>query len=204
MKTLRVRLVPMLDSIRYWLAALTVATMPAAILYWYLIHPFAVAWRKLGRLPTYLIVSTVCLGVVGVLLTLRDSLLGADYGFNPALAAAGAILYAVAVYLELQCRKHLKFHILAGAPELAKDDPGRLLQEGIYARIRHPRYLSLLFGMTGVALFMNYRGVYVFLVALAPAIWALILLEERELRARFGEAYVEYSRRVPRLVPRLR
>jgi protein-S-isoprenylcysteine O-methyltransferase Ste14 len=31
-----------------------------------------------------------------------------------------------------------------------------------------------------------------------------VVLEERELRERFGEAWVEYSRRVPRFVPHRR
>ncbi len=194
----------MLESARYWLAALTLISMPPAFLYWYLIHPFANAWRKLGRLPAYLIVSTVCLACVYGLWRIRDPLLGADLGFSPWGTAIGALLYLSAVALEIQCRKHLKFYILAGAPELSRDRPGKLLDQGIYAHIRHPRYLSLILGISGATLFVNYTGIYVLLLASVPVLFGLVLIEERELRGRFGEAYVDYSRRVPRFVPRRR
>ncbi len=194
----------MVDTIRYWLAVLTVATLPPALLYWYLIHPFATTWRKVGRLPAYLVVSGICLTAVYAIFRLRDQLLAADYGFDPLLSALGVAPYLAAVYLEIQCRKHLKFHILAGAPELSKDSPGKLLQGGIYGRIRHPRYVSLTLGVAGVALFLNYRAVYLLLLLFVPAIFGLVLLEERELRQRFGAAYVDYSRRVPRFLPRRR
>ena len=36
-----------------------------------------------------------------------------------------------------------------------------------------------------------------------PALWILILLEERELKQRFGTEYEEYLSAVPRLIPRL-
>jgi protein-S-isoprenylcysteine O-methyltransferase Ste14 len=35
-----------------------------------------------------------------------------------------------------------------------------------------------------------------------PALFLVVILEERELRQRFGDAHVEYCRRVPRFVPR--
>lgn len=192
----------MVDTVAYWLALLTILSLPAAILYWFLIHPFAGRWRQLGRLPTYLIVISICIAVGYGFWLIREPLLAVRYGFNPWLTAVGVVLYLIAAVLEVFCRRHLKFYILAGAPELSRDQPGKLLDQGIYSRIRHPRYLSLLFGMTGVALFINYQVIYVLLLASLPAFWLLILLEERELRDRFGQAYVDYSERVPRFVPR--
>lgn len=192
----------MVDTIAYWLALLTILSLPGAFLYWFIIHPFAGRWRQIGRLPTYLIVISICVAVGYGFWLIREPLLAVRYGFNPWLTAVGAVLYVIAAVLEVLCRRHLKFYILAGAPELSRDEPGKLLDQGIYGRIRHPRYLSLLFGMTGVALFVNYQAIYVMLLASLPAIWLLILFEERELRERFGQAYVDYSERVPRFVPR--
>ena len=194
----------MLDSIRYWVSVLTLISIPPAFVFWYLIHPFASAWRKLGRPAAYVIVVTLCVTMGYGLWRLRDQMLAVDWGFNGWLTTLGALLYLIAAYLEVQCRKQLKFYILAGGPELSRDQPGRLLDEGIYARIRHPRYLSLIFGTAGVALFVNHPAMYVMLLALLPMLAGLVLLEERELRARFGDAYVDYSRRVPRFVPRRR
>lgn len=192
----------MLDTARYWLAVLTIISVPPALFYWYLIHPFAKSWRRLGRSPTYLIVVSLCVAMGYGLWQLRSPLLRTDYGFNPWLTVIGLILYLTAAYIEVQCRKHLKFRILAGAPELSRDDPGKLLDQGIYGRIRHPRYMSLAFGMTGAALFVNYQGIYLVVLASVPLVYGLVLFEERELRDRFGEAYVDYSRRVPRFVPK--
>ncbi len=192
----------MLDSIRYWLAALTLVTLPPALLYWYLIHPFAASWRRLGRLPAYGFVGGVCVALGFGIWQLNEPLLRVDYGFDARLSAVAALLYAIAIYIEIRCRKHLKFHILAGAPELSAEAPGKLLDQGIYSRIRHPRYMALVFGMTAVALFLNYLAIYLVVAASVPLLYGIVLLEERELRERFGAAYVDYARRVPRFVPR--
>jgi protein-S-isoprenylcysteine O-methyltransferase Ste14 len=81
--------------------------------------------------------------------------------------------------------------------------PQELVTEGIYARIRHPRYLSVLLGLVGLALMANYFGIYVVVAAFVPGLYAIIILEERELVERFGDAYRDYCKRVPRLIPRL-
>jgi protein-S-isoprenylcysteine O-methyltransferase Ste14 len=59
-------------------------------------------------------------------------------------------------------------------------------------------------GMIGWSLFVNYVGLYVMTGLCFVLLWVIVLLEERELRERFGQAYVDYSARVPRFVPRIK
>ena len=50
--------------------------------------------------------------------------------------------------------------------------------------------------------FANYSGAWVLYALAFPAIHLVVLLEERELRERFGAEYEDYCRRVPRYLPR--
>ena len=53
---------------------------------------------------------------------------------------------------------------------------------------------------------VRYFVALILVITVTPALafWLIVLFEERELRDRFGEAYAEYARRVPRFVPRWR
>jgi protein-S-isoprenylcysteine O-methyltransferase Ste14 len=130
------------------------------------------------------------------------ALIGRDLGFQPlllALAVPAAVFGGVIAGMR---RKHLSQRILVGVPEISKSDKGRLLNEGIYARTRNPRYLEFLaFSLLYVS-FANYTGVWVIYALTFPAIHLVVLLEEAELRERFGAEYDEYCRRVPRYLPR--
>lgn len=59
--------------------------------------------------------------------------------------------------LELQYWRQLSIPILLGIPEVsrAEDRTGKLLKDGIYRVVRHPRYLSAGIGVVGNALFIN-------------------------------------------------
>ena len=57
-------------------------------------------------------------------------------------------------------------------------------------------------GIIGFALICNYLWFYVLVVGAIPLGWLMIVVEERELKERFGSEYQEYSRRVPRFLPR--
>ena len=69
-------------------------------------------------------------------------------------------------------------------------------------RIRHPRYVETVLWILGYALFTNYPAVYLIFLFLLPVIHVIVLFEEKELKERFGRAYEEYCRRVPRYLPK--
>lgn len=192
-----------LQAVREVLASVVIVSIPPAILYWYLIHPFVGFWRRRGAAVTYLVVGLVCVAFLAVLVPWRSALLGDPWPFSWPLAAGGLLLYVVAVAIERACRRHLRFSILAGNPELSRESPGRLLTEGIYARTRNPRYLAILVALLAFALMLNYPGLYVLFGLSVPALYLVILLEERELAERFGAEYARYVERVPRLLPRI-
>jgi protein-S-isoprenylcysteine O-methyltransferase Ste14 len=127
---------------------------------------------------------------------MADTIIAIDFGTNYFLWPLALVLYGVSVGIEIACRKHLKFKTLVGVPELARDGRGGvLLSEGIYGRARHPRYASVMLGITAFALFANYLASYILLPLSAVGLYFVTVLEERELRARFGEEYVKYSER---------
>jgi protein-S-isoprenylcysteine O-methyltransferase Ste14 len=81
-------------------------------------------------------------------------------------------------------------------------DGGRLVTTGIYGRVRHPLYLSVI--LLGFAWALLWRSG----PALAPACLQVLFLdakarrEERWLRDQFAE-YAAYARRVKRFIPGL-
>ncbi len=193
----------MLDSFRYGIALLCVLTLPFAFGYWFLVHPFVGFWRALGTRISYIILIGMFWVVGAATWPFRGRLLAVEFGTGPTLWLLAALAYAMALFVELQCRKHLTLRMLRGVPELAPEpESDQLLDQGIYGRIRHPRYVSVIFGVLAAALFTNYLASWILLVITFPALLLVVHLEERELRDRFGDAYVTYARRVPRFVPR--
>lgn len=194
-----------MDTLRYVLAVLVVIATPPGILLWVAIHPLARFWRRLGAGGTYAVLGPLALGLVGLLFADRERLLGPDRGTCWPCAALGVVLLAAAAAIAVARRRQLRFGTLAGLPELSPGRyPPRLLREGIYARVRHPRYLELLLAVFAYAAISHYSGAWLVALASVPALWLVVVLEERELRERFGGAWDDYARRVPRFVPSFR
>jgi protein-S-isoprenylcysteine O-methyltransferase Ste14 len=100
--------------------------------------------------------------------------------------------------------EYLTIGILIGLPEITRDDyPGTLLTEGIYSRIRHPRYVGSFFFVLGLAFLANAPIPYLVASALIPLIYIIVFLEERELNKRFGSDYEKYCQKVPRFIPKI-
>jgi|HubBroStandDraft_1064217.scaffolds.fasta_scaffold385384_3 protein-S-isoprenylcysteine O-methyltransferase Ste14 len=69
-----------------------------------------------------------------------------------------------------------------------------MARQGIYARIRHPRYVGSLLAILGACFLAGTQ-----LMGTVARMWMVlasmaISMEQRDLRARFGAAYEDYCR----------
>ena len=193
-----------MEKVRYVIALLTVVSTPAAVVLWLIVHPFIGFWRRLGPFLTYVIMAALSAASIALLVAFRGPILRIEFGTNYTLIALAAVLYAASIFVEIRTRKHLKVRILVGLPELSPEKPGPgLLTEGIYSQVRHPRYLAVTLGMFAFALFTNYLAMYFLALLVIPGLYWVVLVEEKELRDRFGSEHVKYCDNVPRFFPRL-
>ena len=190
-----------MDAVRYYIALLMVVAFPAEMSMWFVIHQLAGFWRKRGPSLTYLVVASVAMLIGFAAFQFRDLILGVEFGFGWKHAILASACYAGGIALEVRYRRQISIGTLLGLPEVSEDHEDVLLDQGIYSRIRHPRYLGLLCEITGSAFLVNYLATYLLAAATIPALYVTILIEERELVQRFGSDYVEYASRVPRFLP---
>jgi protein-S-isoprenylcysteine O-methyltransferase Ste14 len=180
---------------------LLVVGIPPGVAWWFLIHPFVGFWRRLGARTALATVALSMISTMVLLAMVRDRLMGRDLGTDWRLVAVAAVLATAAVSIGTWRRRHLTTRVLAGMPEL-EGDAGNLLTEGPYAVLRHPRYVEVACAVFAYAAFSNHVGPWVVAVATLPALHLVVVLEERELRERFGAEYEAYRARVPRYLPR--
>jgi protein-S-isoprenylcysteine O-methyltransferase Ste14 len=192
-----------MTTFRHVLTLLMLMFMPGAVLFWFLVHPFIRFWRRLGLRRALAIYYTLMVAFVAGVFLLRKTLLAVDFGTNPVLIAVAVPMLAASIVLRRKISRHLRFSTLGGLPELAPEShPQPLLTEGIYSRIRHPRYVEALLVMASLALIANNLASYVNWIIGIPSVLLIVRIEEHELRDRFGAEYEAYCARVPRFVPR--
>jgi protein-S-isoprenylcysteine O-methyltransferase Ste14 len=193
------------DWVRYVIAFVLVVTGPGSVLFWFVIHPFAAFWRRVGPGWAYLAGFSLFAIVTLPLVLLSGWLLSIEFGTRATTVVVGLLVGVLAAILGRGWRRHLSWRMYCGVPELAPHRyPGTLLTDGMYARVRHPRYLEVLLEYLACAFISNFLAAYALTVFMAGAIAILIPLEERELAARFGRAYEQYRARVPAIIPTFR
>lgn len=193
-----------MNALRYFLALFLVVGLPALFVYWLLLHPFVKFWRGQGIGMTYGSLLTITAASMIGLFSMRHYLLRIEYGTSYLLLVLGLLCLTLAALMRLAIHKRLTIKVLLGLPEIAPDRfPRMLVTDGIYARMRHPRYVQLLIALTGYALIANYLASYLVVALWVPGILVIALLEEKELRDHFGDAYQTYCRAVPRFLPKL-
>lgn len=194
-----------MHQVRHILAVSLLLTTPSVLLFWLLIHPFVRFWRKLGSGWTFSLLCTISAGLMAGLFLTRKSLLAVEFGTNYLSVSLGLLCLTAAMLIFRKLRKQLTIRTMIGLPELAPDrHPGRLMTEGIYARIRHPRYVEIALSLLGFTFIANYLATYIFFALFLPGLYLVVILEEQELLERFGENYRDYCSRVPRFIPKFR
>jgi protein-S-isoprenylcysteine O-methyltransferase Ste14 len=80
----------------------------------------------------------------------------------------------------------------------------QILQEGVFAHCRNPLYVGNMLMVTGLVLVHNGRWMYIVVLPFFVVVYAsIVVAEEAFLLGEFGAEYAEYSRRVPRFLPKL-
>jgi protein-S-isoprenylcysteine O-methyltransferase Ste14 len=182
-----------------WLAAIVLFLQLPIPLYWFVLHPLRVSWRRFPRAVYAVGLSCSWLPVTIAIVVLRRKLF-ADTWPSTIRLATGLALIVFEAWVFWRVHRALGTARLVGKTEL--EGGGEIERGGIYSRIRHPRYLASFLAILGACLLAGTRVLY-----LAAAVWlalmaAIIALEEREMRGRFGATYRDYSRKVPRFFPR--
>ena len=78
----------------------------------------------------------------------------------------------------------------------------RLIQEGIYRKLRHPSYFGMIFSFLGLPLaFCSLYGALYMVLIGVPSLLFRINLEERFLVDEFGDEYIEYRKHSYKFIP---
>jgi protein-S-isoprenylcysteine O-methyltransferase Ste14 len=167
-------------------------------IYWLIIHPLNAFWRNRIR-AAFWIAGLTAWTAGGVLLWIFRPLLLAATRPSWVVIAAGLALIGVEVYLFLRVERELGSRRLVGHAELTGE--GEMFTGGLYAHVRHPRYTGMFCAVVGATLLAGTLRLWAVLAVWWVLTLVVIRLEERELAARFGPAYVAYRKRVPAFLP---
>jgi len=167
-------------------------------IYWLILHPFNSFWRTRVRAAFWIagLTAWICGGIL--LWHFRHQLLAEARPPWHAIIA-GFLLIAVEGYLFARVERELGSRRLVGHAELT--GTGEMFSDGLYARVRHPRYAGMFSALIGAALLAGTPLLWLVLLLWWPFALIVIRLEERELTNRFGASYEDYRKRVPAFLP---
>jgi protein-S-isoprenylcysteine O-methyltransferase Ste14 len=117
------------------------------------------------------------------------------------LHAIGIAVFALGLIGYLICSCWLM--IVGKGPHVEFDPPTQFVATGPYRWMRNPVAALLIVTVLGEAIYFVSPGILLLvLIGLPLAHLQVTRIEEPRLRARFGESYEDYCRRVPRWMPR--
>jgi hypothetical protein len=115
------------------------------------------------------------------------------------LLVVATVLAALGAWLRLWGAAYLG----AGIVQSHSMHGDAVLADGPYRRLRNPLYLGTFLHTIALALLMPPSGAIFTIVAIGILQLRLIFAEEPFLAAKLGQPYLDYCKRVPRLLPSL-
>jgi protein-S-isoprenylcysteine O-methyltransferase Ste14 len=190
---------PILDLLTL-LACSVYGTIP---LFWFVVHPFIGRWRTRGR-RAYRFILPIWATLIATAFLIMWPFRFVHFYLTWVAWIPAAVLFALGFSMYTAAFKSFDRPQFSGLAELEPDrHRQQLVTSGIRSRVRHPIYLGHLCEI--IAWCVGTGLVPLFILAgftmLTGAL--MIRMEDRELEARFGEAYRQYRRQVPAVLPRL-
>lgn len=166
------------------------------------IHRTISFWRKLG-VKSY----TIFISLFGILYFLlvclvfhfKEAILSFRIYDSP-LAWVGLLPLIGGVVMSVFVIRALSLRVLLGIPEIFQI-PTKLVMNGIYHYIRHPRYLEFILEILGIAIFSGLVWNFILFIFFVPAAFLMAYLEEKELVLRFGHEYLAYKKKTGWFLP---
>ncbi len=180
-----------------WVLVCWYATIPS---FWLIIHPVPEYWRKHASPYRVILPAWVMMIVAAAAATWRwyDVKLydvpGAWILFFP-FAAMAIVFYRGS-------RKHISGEQIIGKSEVQPDKhEQKLVTSGMHGHVRHPIYVGHMLMMLGWTVGSGLAACFALTAFAFVTGVVMVRLEEKELEQRFGDAYREYKKNVPMLIP---
>src|ERR1700683_4718397 len=188
--------IPSTVIILRWVASVVLFLELPVPFYWFILHPNSTYWRT--RQKQGFMVALLPWPIVAILMVVFRNQIFATTAprYWEMLSGRAAIL--LEFWLIVLAKRALGLARLVGKTEM--DGDGEIESGGIYARMRHPRYAVMIGAVVGAGLLSATTTLWVVLAIWTVLVLAAVSLEKRELERRFGAAYLEYCRQVPRFV----
>lgn len=181
-----------------WSIGILYSSIP---LFWFFIHPIVRRWQRMQRSPYRLLLPLWAL-MIGILMLITwpwhsRQIYSSAWPWLPAL-----LFFLLGARTYLRIVPDFGLRNFTGETELRPQEHEQaLVTTGLHQRMRHPIYFAHLCMFAawtiGSGLIANFILLGVGLFVTFPL---MIWLEERELKKRFGQSFLDYKARVP-LIP---
>ncbi len=149
--------------------------------------------------PAYAIFATVTLiAVIWFHFSITSLLI---YTPSFIIKLIGYLITLTGLIIMLICIKKY-FYELSGLQALQHENATNTLQtNGLHSFVRHPLYFGTIAFVVGLTIAFSYLNNLIATLIITIYVWIGINVEEKKLVQEYGDQYIKYKQRVPKLIP---